>query len=316
MTEAYVDHLSYALGDVRQSLAEAEARQQLVSDPSALEGAGFAHHHVCSADVDAYSLARATVEPLRERLGTIDIIIYSTCLPINGSVHGQAEFEASRDVKHFMSFPASHLMADFDLTSARVIGLNQQACTGMIGSIALARDLLAANPDNRRVLCVTADRFPEQALYEQSYNLISDGGAACIVSDADSGYRILGHFHVTNGGMVNANDDETVGSFFSFSHQVISAAVNRAGLTIADIDWVVPQNTNVKAWEILTRLLGVDMERVFLGSIAEVGHVISGDNIINLKQLADEGRLERGQRLLLFMAGYGSNWQALVLEVV
>ncbi|MEE8306435.1 MAG: 3-oxoacyl-[acyl-carrier-protein] synthase III C-terminal domain-containing protein [Gammaproteobacteria bacterium] len=312
MTPAYLDHLSFELGDVRQTLAEAKAKGQLISDPAALAEAGFAEH--CVSSTNSYELAHASVEKIADHLQTVDVIIYSTCLPHNASLPGQAEFDASGDVKHLMNFPASHLQTDFGMTGARVIGLTQQACTGMIGSIALAQDLITASAHNQRILCVTADRFPDGALYEQAYNLISDGAAACLVSTQPSGFRIVSHYHLTNGGMVKASDDETVGSFFSFAHQVVKEAIDRAELSIEDIDWIVPQNTNTKAWEILTRLLGIDMSRVFLKSMASAGHIISGDNIVNLKTLVDERLVEPGQRLLLFMAGYGSNWQAMVVE--
>ncbi|NIV75276.1 MAG: hypothetical protein GWN37_10685, partial [Gammaproteobacteria bacterium] len=44
---------------------------------------------------------------------------------------------------------------------------------------------------------------------------------------------------------------------------------------------------NVKAWQILARLLAFDAGRVFFESLPDVGHVISGDNVINLKRLEE-----------------------------
>jgi 3-oxoacyl-[acyl-carrier-protein] synthase-3 len=82
----------------------------------------------------------------------------------------------------------------------------------------------------------------------------------------------------------------------------------------ADIDWVVPQNTNSKAWQILSRLVGIDHRRVWLPTLPDVGHVISADNVINLASLVSSGQLRAGQRVLLLMAGFGLNWQAVVLE--
>ena len=42
--------------------------------------------------------------------------------------------------------------------------------------------------------------------------------------------------------------------------------------------------------------------------------MISGDNIINLSYLGDQGVVRAGQHVLLTMAGYGMNWQAVLLE--
>jgi 3-oxoacyl-[acyl-carrier-protein] synthase-3 len=197
-----------------------------------------------------------------------------------------------------------------------VVGLNQQACTSMLGSMRLARALLAAEPDLRRVLCVTADRFPEGSLYEQAYNPISDGAAACLVGREPAELRIRACHHITNGGLAQAGDDETVGSYFAYMHRLISETLAKAALTAADIDWVVTQNTHEKTWAILGRLLGIAEDKVWFPSIREVGHVISGDNVVNLRLLLDSGRLLPGQRVLLTMAGFGLNWQSLILEAV
>ncbi len=85
---------------------------------------------------------------------------------------------------------------------------------------------------------------------------------------------------------------------------------------MSDIRWVVPQNTNKKAWQILSRLLGLDDSQAYFPSIATTGHVISADNIINLAELGRSGELQSGDKILTFMAGYGSNWQCALLEAV
>jgi 3-oxoacyl-[acyl-carrier-protein] synthase-3 len=161
---------------------------------------------------------------------------------------------------------------------------------------------------------VTADRFPEGSAYEQAYNLISDGAAACLVGREPAGLRIQACHQITNGGLAQASDDETVGSYFAYMHRLIRETLAKAGLTAADIDWVITQNTHEKAWAILGRLLEIPRSAVWLPAIQETGHVISSDNVINLRMLIDSGRLLRGQRVLLAMAGFGLNWQGLILE--
>ncbi len=310
----FVHHLSHALGGLTRTLEEAGAADALVSSVEALREAGFRKHHVCAPTEDAYALARAAVEPLRPHLSGTGVIVYATCLPENGTLGGRATFERTRDVKHLMDFPASHLQADFGLDQATVVGLNQQACTGMLGALRLARALLAAEPNLARILCVTADRFPPPARFEQAYNLVSDGAAACLVTRDPGGFRLLACHARTNGALSLASDEETIGGFFSHAHSLIGETLARAGLGLSDVRWIVPQNTHVKAWQILARLLPFDPERVFLESMPEVGHVISGDNIVNLERLDRSGRLAPGDLVLLFMAGFGLNWQCVLLE--
>jgi 3-oxoacyl-[acyl-carrier-protein] synthase-3 len=314
--DVFIDHPSFALGEQVFTAAESVASGRTVTDLAGLTKAGFVRHHVAAAQTTSFDLAKAAVEPITGKLGDVDAIIYATCLPLNGNVAPPEQYARTMDVKYLMDYPASRLQAHFQLDRAQVIGINQQACTSLLGSLRLARALMNAEEDCQRILCLTADRFPEGALYEQAYNLISDGAAAVVVSREPSGFRILATHQITNGALVIASDDETVGTYFSYTHRLITETLARAGLTPKQIDWVVPQNTNILAWKVLSGIFGLPAERIWSPSLPEVGHMISGDNIVNLADLLASGRLRAGERLLLVMAGYGLNWQATVLEAV
>ena len=306
----------YALGDTTYSVDESVLASRTLSGADTLREAGFQTHHVCSPDTGVQDLAARTTAQLGERLDTVSTVIFSTCLPMNGSVGSFADFQESRDVKHLMDFPASRLQAACGLQDTQIIGLNQQACTGMLGGIRLAKALLQAEADVDDILCITADRFPPDAIYEQSYNLISDGGAAVVISRLERGFRVIGCHQITNGALVQASDDEAVGTYFNYTHRLVQESLAKIDATIADIDWVIAQNMNVKAWQILARLLTFDADRVYFESLPDVGHVISGDNVINLRKLDDNDDIRPGEKLLMLMAGYGMNWQSVILEKV
>src|SRR5207249_1825317 len=155
----------------------------------------------------------------------------------------------------------------------------------LLGSLRLARALLLSEPGTQRVLCLTSDRFPVGALYEQSYNLISDGAAACVVSVEPGAFRLLAAHALTNGALARASDEETAGGFFAWGYRVIQEALAKAGLSMTDISWFVAQNMNRKAIEILARLLAFDPARIVSPTLPDVAHVISGDNLINLEHL-------------------------------
>ncbi|MDQ3305293.1 MAG: hypothetical protein M3535_04825 [Actinomycetota bacterium] len=315
--DAYLDHFAFALGRRQYAIEDSAAAGRVHSPAASFLASGFRCHHVCGDDETAYDLARAAALSLRDRpddpLGQVDAIVYATCIPANANLGVPERFAQSADVKHLMDFPVSRLQADLELDRAFVVGVGQQACTSMLGSLRLAHGLIATDRSVSRVLCVSADRFPPGATYEQAYSLISDGSAACVVSREPAAYRLVAAHHITNGAMVGADDDETVGSYFAYTHRLVTELLAKADLGIDDVDWVVPQNTDAKAWQILCRLLHVDPARVRYPSLPDVAHVISGDNIINLAALDDEG-VDPGQRLLLTMAGYGMNWQGTLIE--
>jgi 3-oxoacyl-[acyl-carrier-protein] synthase-3 len=315
-TTVFVDLFTYALGERKTHISESAAAGRLFSSVEDLESAGFQWHHLCEPATTAYDLAlNATGQIARAGgLEGVDAVVYSTCLPCNGNVGDEAAWTETHDVKYLMDFPVSRLQADLGLGDAIAVGLNQQACTAMLGSLRLAHALLTTEPDWRRILCVTADRFPPGSRYEQAYNLISDGAAACVVGREPVGLKLVTCHQITNGALGQASDDETVGTYFSFTHKLVRETLARARMTGDDIDWVVTQNTNDKAWLILGRLLGLTPEKIWAPTINDVGHVISADNVVNLSALLDSGRLRPGDRVLLTMAGFGLNWQCVILE--
>ncbi|HVE45381.1 MAG TPA: 3-oxoacyl-[acyl-carrier-protein] synthase III C-terminal domain-containing protein [Acidimicrobiales bacterium] len=312
----FVDHFAFALGSRKLTVEESVEAGRTRTGAADLLEAGFRYHHVCEEADTAYELAEAAAGSMGDAVAGAGALVYATCIPLNANVAEPGRFERSGDVKDLMDYPASRLQAALGLDDAIVVGLNQQACTSMLGSVRMAGALLASEPEMERVVCLTADRFPPGASYEQAYSLISDGAAACTVSRRPGGYRLLAAHHITNGAMVSADDDETVGAYFSYTHRLVTELLAKAGLATGDVDWVVPQNTNVKAWQILSRLLRIDEERVFCASLPDVAHVISGDNIVNMAYLESRDLVRPGEKVLLAMAGYGMNWQALLLEKV
>jgi 3-oxoacyl-[acyl-carrier-protein] synthase-3 len=316
MRPVYVHDFALALGDHAYSVEESVAAGRTHTAAHALTEAGFARHRVARMDQSAYDLARAAASAVAHAAADAGAIIYATCLPLNGNIGSIDRFVETGDVKHVMDFPVSHLQADLGLDRAAAIGLGQQACTSMLGSLRIARALLRDEPELGRILCVSSDKFPPGAEHEQAYNLISDGAAACVVSLQPRGYRIVACHQITNGALARASDDETVGTYFSYTARLLRETLAKADLSPGQIDWVVPQNTHAKAWSILARLLGLTEERIFFRTMPDIGHVISADNVANLIRLEQEVALAPGARLLLPMAGFGLNWQAVILEKV
>ena len=244
MSDVFVHDLVYALGDRPQSVEEAAARGLTRSPAALLRRAGFACHHVCRPPTTAYDLARRTAARSRAELAAVDLVLYATCLPLNANTGDGAAFAASRDVKDLMDFPASRLQADFGLDAATIVGIDQQACTGMLGALRVGGALLRGEPDLRRVLCVTADRFPPARRTSRPTTwsptvpppaCCRAGGAASACSPATPS---------PTGRWPAPRDDEAVGAYFTYTHRLVRETLDSAGLGPDDIDWVVPQNTN------------------------------------------------------------------------
>ena len=304
--------LCWSLGEEPYTVEQSSDRGRLFSDPYALRAGGFHQHHVAGVETTALDLAQRAVAGIGDAVNGCDAIVFATALLESAVRSGDERFAETRDVRWLMDFNGCALQAALDL-DAQVFGLTQQACTGLLGAMRLARCLIEAG-DCRRVLCVTADRFPSGARYEQAYNLISDGAAAGVLSRGGSGFRLLGWDHVTDGRRRTCGDEATLGSYFAGTARSVAAACARAAMVPRELDWLVTQNTHTSASRVLASILEIPAHRVAQPTLGEVAHVISADVLINLGALVGSGEMKPGDRIALTMAGYGAHWQSLILE--
>lgn len=310
----YLDNMCFAFGEQTLTVQEAASKGLLKSPAAALIEAGFAEHRVCRDQTSSYDLARAAVQGIADKLGAVDLIAYHTGLPFNSNLGSWERFSDSREIRHLTDYPASYLQADFSLERASVLGVTQQACTGALGMIRICRGLLTAEPSTQRALCVTADRLPHGALYEATYNVLSDGAVGYTLSKEPGAFSLVAAHAITNGAMSLVSSEQAIGSYFNYTHRLIHETLAQADLSIKDVDWIVPQNTARAAWRVLAPLLPFEHERVWLPTLPEVGHMVSGDNLYNLQRQVDLGTFARGDIIVMPTAGYGLNWQCVIVK--
>jgi 3-oxoacyl-[acyl-carrier-protein] synthase III len=88
-------------------------------------------------------------------------------------------------------------------------------------------------------------------------------------------------------------------------------ALAKAQLSISDIDYLIPHQANGRITAAIAQQLGVPVEKV-ASSIAEFGNSSAATIPLTLSLAAGEGRMARGQRLLMCAAGAGLTGGAVV----
>jgi 3-oxoacyl-[acyl-carrier-protein] synthase-3 len=298
MTAVGIDAVTYWLPDAAPTLDELERRGALRGPASTLAAFGFRHARVAEVDLVLYA-------------GALTSSTTMECAPAPaGSVLHL------RDLMDFFKYPVSRLQSELDLTSAAVAGVDQQGCAAIFSAVRLARATLLAEPDVRTVLCVGADRLPHGSSREVVYNLVSDGACALLMRRGAERNRVIATHQVTKGAFWDAGslENEIIAAYFPTARTVIEDTLRKAGVTLDDIDWVIPHNVSLRSWEILLGLIGCPREKLFSDNIGRIGHTIAADNFINLRDATDAGRIRKGDLLLLFTFGYGLNWSCMVLE--
>jgi 3-oxoacyl-[acyl-carrier-protein] synthase-3 len=90
-------------------------------------------------------------------------------------------------------------------------------------------------------------------------------------------------------------------------------ALEDAGLTLEDVDLVVPHQANSRIIEAAARALGFPMEKVFL-NIHRYGNTSAASVPIALSEAVAEGRIHKGDRVVLVAFGAGGTAGAVALE--
>lgn len=307
------------------TVGELHERGLLRGSPETLKSFGFETVHLAGeeSNIDmAVAAAERVLENSDIDRGEIGMILYAAALNSSstlwdgngGSPHGPVlQLDSVPDL---FKYPASLLQTELDLPNASVVGINQIGCASIFAALRLARALIVAEDDLKAVLCVSADKFPAGRHRDLAYNLVSDGACATIVRRGACRNRIVECTQVTKGALWDSEEieNEIIAAYFPTATALVERTLAKAGLKMDDIALVIPHNVSLRSWEILGRLIGCPPERIYTENIARVGHTIASDNLLNLRRATESGLIKKGDYLLLFTFGYGSNWACMIVQ--
>jgi 3-oxoacyl-[acyl-carrier-protein] synthase-3 len=90
-------------------------------------------------------------------------------------------------------------------------------------------------------------------------------------------------------------------------------ALKRAGLKCADVNWIIPHQANLRIIDAVAKRLGFVNAQVYL-NIERYGNMSSASTAIALAEAAKEGRIKKGDIVLLDAFGAGLVWGAVIIE--
>jgi len=92
---------------------------------------------------------------------------------------------------------------------------------------------------------------------------------------------------------------------------VLEEAIGKAGLTVSDVDWVVPHQANRRILDATARKLGLSPDRVII-TVDEHANTSAASVPLALDVAVRDGRIKRGDLLVLEAMGGGFTWGAAV----
>jgi 3-oxoacyl-[acyl-carrier-protein] synthase-3 len=213
-------------------------------------------------------------------------------------------------------------------------------CTGFVYALATAHQFIAAGA-YRRVLVIGSEVISTFVNWEDRNTCVLFGdGAGAVVLEASSqpgGVQsfVLGsdgsggeYLIVRGGGCAYPISHEMIDDkamyiemdgrkVFKFATRVLAEAsleaIQKAGLTLEDIDLLIPHQANLRIIELAARHLGLPMEKVVV-NLDRYGNTSAASIPIALVEALEEGRIQDGVNICMVGFGGGLTWAAAVVR--
>jgi 3-oxoacyl-[acyl-carrier-protein] synthase III len=214
---------------------------------------------------------------------------------------------------------AQQIKQRLGLDHATAFSLTEQNCAIPLSAIDVAGALLTADGDlDARVLLVTGEK-PEPRIAKQITTvMIADGAASCLVSLDGAGAEVRSFATRTRG----AYYDGLRGTPEQFRaaaemrpkvlREIMDEAVDSAGCTLADIQFIIPPNQGRPFWN--GTLDGDDLlAKCFFANNARYSHCLAPDVLINYVTIREDGLFEPGRPSMFLATGLGWTFSAMVV---
>jgi 3-oxoacyl-[acyl-carrier-protein] synthase-3 len=94
---------------------------------------------------------------------------------------------------------------------------------------------------------------------------------------------------------------------------LVTETLNANNLSKSDLDWLIPHQANIRIIEAIAKRLDLPMERVIV-TIADQGNTSAASVPLALDTGVRDGRVKRGQLLLLEAFGGGFTWGSALIR--
>lgn len=210
------------------------------------------------------------------------------------------------------------------------------ACSGFIYALSIADQYIKAGT-HKRILVVGAETLTRLINWEDRTTAVLFGdGAGAVVIEASQEPGILStHIHangdygdllITNKGASVGTRDEDTGpiSIIMKGNEVFKVAVKTLSRIVdetlefnnmqkSDIDWLVPHQANLRIITATAKKLKMDMSQVVV-TVDQTANTSAATVPMALDVAIRDGRIQRGQTILLEAFGGGFTWGSALLK--
>jgi 3-oxoacyl-[acyl-carrier-protein] synthase III len=288
------------------------------SDEWIVERTGIRARHIAGEGETTATLAtEAATNALRAAgisASEIDLIVLATATPDQ-------------------TFPATATKVQDALGIRDCVAFDVAAvCSGFLYALSVAESMIRGG-GSTNALVIGAETFSRILDWEDRATcvLFGDGAGAVVLTPTDDGRGVLStalhadgrhnQLLYVDGGPSTTG---TVGKLRMkgsevFRHAVVNLAavlgeaIAKAGLTVSDVDWIVPHQANRRILDATARKLGLPPERVVI-TVDEHANTSAASVPLALDVAVRDGRIKRGDLIVLEAMGGGFTWGAAVVR--
>ncbi|WP_209425659.1 beta-ketoacyl-ACP synthase III [Pararhodobacter sp. SW119] len=298
--------------------ATLDTSDEWIVSRSGIERRHFAAEGEATSDLATHA-ARAALSMAGLDADALDAIIVATSTPD-------------------LTFPSVATMVQAKLGMTRGFAFDIQAvCAGFVFAMANAQALIAAG-SARRVMIIGAETFSRILDWTDRGTcvLFGDGAGAVILeaqegtgstadrgilsSDLNSDGTQKGILYVDGGvstsgtaGCLRMQGKEVFRHAVEKLARTARTAIDRAGVTVDEIDWIVPHQANLRIIRGTAQKLGLPMDRVVV-TVADHGNTSAASIPLALSVGVARGQIKPGNLIVIEAIGGGLAWGAVVLR--
>jgi 3-oxoacyl-[acyl-carrier-protein] synthase-3 len=290
------------------------------SDEWIVARTGIRFRHIAGPDETTATLAADAAKAALAAAGCkaqdIDLIVLATATPDQTFPATATKVQAMLGIDDCVAFDVAAV------------------CSGFLYALQVADSMIRAG-SARRALVIGAETFSRILDWEDRGTcvLFGDGAGAVVLEGETGGTRGVLATRLHADGRHNEllyvdggpSTTGTVGKLRMkgrevFRHAVVNLAavmtetLGVAGLTTADVDWVVPHQANARILEATARKLDLDPAQVVV-TVDQHANTSAASVPLALDAAVRDGRIKPGQLLVLEAMGGGFTWGAAVVRL-
>ena len=291
------------------------------SDSWIYERTGIRSRRIAAENETSASMAeiaaRQAIDAAQIEAGEIDLIIVATGTPDRVYPSTACLLQQRLDIQNCVSFDI------------------QAACSGAIFALSIA-DQYIKNGAADKVLVVGSEICSRLVDWSDRGTciLFGDGAGAILLDSANESGILSTHIHsdgeyedllyCPNPQVATKTNKDELGFINMRGNEVFKMAVNTLGRIVdetlaangmekTEIDWLVPHQANTRIIAATARKLKMSMDQVIV-TLENQGNTSSASVLLALNEGVRDGRIQRGQVVLLEAFGAGFTWGSALIK--